>query len=182
MARHHLFVALTPPASVRASLIGAMGGIPGARWQTDEQLHITLRFVGEVDLHQAEDIAAALDHVRHPALTLRLGEVGTFDRKHRIDTLWIAIQPRADILRLHAKIDRALRRAGVAADARAFLPHVTIARFASRAAPDLAIVGWVVAPSLPPFVVRRFALYESHLGSDGASYEAVAQYPLDATD
>jgi 2'-5' RNA ligase len=182
MARHRLFVALTPPAAVRVALIGAMGGVPGARWQSDEQLHVTLRFVGEVDRHQAEDIAVALDHVRHPAPTLRLGEVGTFERKDRVDTLWIAVRPRDELSRLHAKIDRALAQAGVAADPRAFLPHVTIARFSGRSGPGPEVAGRIAVPPLPPFVVRRFALYESHLGADGASYQAVAHYPLDAAD
>ncbi len=85
-----------------------MGGVPGARWQSDEQLHVTLRFVGEVDRHQAEDIAAALGHVRHPRSMLRTGPVGTFERQGRIDTLWVGIQPRDRIAPLHDKIDRAL--------------------------------------------------------------------------
>ena len=65
-ARYHgdmrrLFVAIRPPAPIRALLLDAMGGIGGARWQSDDQLHLTLRFIGEVDRHLAGDIHAALD-------------------------------------------------------------------------------------------------------------------------
>jgi len=50
---HRLFVAIRPPAAIRAILLGAMGGISGARWQSEDQLHLTLRFIGEVDRHRA---------------------------------------------------------------------------------------------------------------------------------
>ena len=178
MADHRLFVAATPPATIRAALTVAMGGMPGARWQTDEQLHVTLRFIGSVDRHQAEDIAAVLGHVRHPPIMLELGTVGTFDRQGRIDTLWIGIQPRDRIAPLHDRIDRALVQAGVPADARAFRPHVTLARFTRGTAPDRAMASRMTIPPLPAFAIERFALYESHLGAGGASYEAIAHYQL----
>jgi 2'-5' RNA ligase len=178
MAAHRLFVAATPPAAVRAALIGAMGGIPGARWQTDDQLHITLRFIGAVDRHQAEDIAVALDRVRSPALTLELGVCGTFERQGRIDTLWIGLRPCDRIKPLHDSVDRALTQAGIPPDARAFPPHVTLARITRAAAPAPDVAQRIMVPARPPFRLERFALYESHLGADGATYEAIAHYPL----
>lgn len=178
MAVHRLFVAATPPAAIRAALIAAMGGVPGARWQTDEQLHITLRFIGEVERHRAEDIAASLGHVRHPAMMLALGACGTFARQGRIDTLWAGIQPRDRIKPLHDKIDRVLVQVGVPADTRAFLPHITLARFARGAAPTAEVAQRLSIALLPAFPIERFALYESHLSADGASYEPIAHYPL----
>ena len=179
MAGHRLFVAARPPARIRAALIGAMGGVTGARWQDDEQLHMTLRFVGEVDRHQAEDIAVALGHVRHPAIAASLGACGTFERQGRIDTLWVGVEPRAALAALHARIDRALGQAGVAPDRRAFLPHVTLARFGRGAAPAADVVMRIAIPARGPFAVDRMILFESRLGSDGARYEAIAHYPLD---
>ena len=73
---HRLFVALRPPPPVRARLLSLAGGVPAARWQDDEQLHVTLRFVGEVDRPVAEDVAACLARVRAPAPTVRLSGVG----------------------------------------------------------------------------------------------------------
>ncbi|MBL0915966.1 MAG: RNA 2',3'-cyclic phosphodiesterase, partial [Sphingopyxis sp.] len=69
MSTHRLFVALRPPHSIRLALIAAMHGISGARWQDDEQLHLTLRFIGEVDHHRAADIAAALGSPYAPSYT-----------------------------------------------------------------------------------------------------------------
>ncbi|WP_019830879.1 RNA 2',3'-cyclic phosphodiesterase [Sphingomonas sp. PR090111-T3T-6A] len=179
MAHHRLFVAIRPPAPVCAALLRVMGGVPGARWQDDAQLHITLRFIGEVDRHQAEDIAALLGHVRHPGFSLTLAESGTFERNGRVDALWIGVSPRDRIKALHGKIDRMLAQAGVAPDSRAFLPHITLARFARSAAPPPGAAAGIVPPPLDPFAVTSFELFESHLGSEGAIYDTVARYLLD---
>ena len=56
---HRLFVALRLPPTTRSLLLAAMGGISGARWQSEDQLHLTLRFIGEVDRHLARDVHAA---------------------------------------------------------------------------------------------------------------------------
>lgn len=178
MALHRLFVALRPPAATRAAILGLMGGVPGARWQDDAQLHCTLRFIGEVDRHQAEDVAAALGAVRSEALRLSLGPAGTFDRKGRVDTLWIGVQPREATTLLHDRVDAALRRVGVAPDDRAFVPHVTIARFARGDAPGPDVASAVTVPAGHHFEARHFELFESRLGSEGALYETAARYPL----
>ena len=78
-----LFVALRPPPAIRDMLADAMDGVPQARWQGDDQLHLTLRFIGEVDRPVAEDIVAALGQVHAPAPTVRISGVGIFDRKCR---------------------------------------------------------------------------------------------------
>jgi 2'-5' RNA ligase len=178
MANHRLFVALRPPAATRAALLDLMGGVPGARWQDDAQLHCTLRFIGEVDHHQAEDIAAALGRVKHPALALALGTIGLFDRQGRIDTLWIGVKPRDAIEPLHRRITRALEQADVPPDSRAFVPHITIARFARADAPSPDVAQRVAVPIGHPFAVHHFELFASHLGAQGASYETIARYPL----
>ncbi|MEH3048515.1 RNA 2',3'-cyclic phosphodiesterase [Sphingomonas adhaesiva] len=178
---HRLFAALRPPPPIRAALAAVMEGLPGARWQDDEQLHLTLRFVGEVDRHQAEDVAAALAAVAAPAVSARVEGVGTFDTRGHVDTLWARIVPVDALAALHRKVDQALARAGVAPDPRRYLPHVTLARFGRRAADPAAIARWVeahAALATAPFALDHLLLYESHLTHDGARYEAVARWPL----
>lgn len=172
---HRLFVAIRPPRTVRAHLLALAGGWPGARWQDDDQLHLTLRFIGEVDRHRADDIAAALGTVRAAALDLQLGALGLFDRRGRPDSLWIGVGPQAPLERLHDKIDQALVRTGLDPERRKFLPHITLARFGRGASAPFAL------PPDPPtmrFAADHVCLYESHLGHSGAAYEAVARYPL----
>lgn len=175
---HRLFVALRPPRPMREALLAAMGDIPGARWQDDDQLHLTLRFIGEVDRHMAEDVAATLGSVSHPAFDLRLDGVGCFDRRGRIDNIWAGVTPHDPVKSLHAAVTGALVRAGIAPEERAFVPHITLARFARGQAPS----GTLPMDSLWPTPVEahfdHFLLYESELGSTGASYSAIARYRL----
>lgn len=176
---HRLFVAIEPPPAIRDRLLAAMGGVAGARWQTDEQLHLTLRFIGEVDRHRAQDIAAALGTVKAPAFDLRLGPPGSFEKRGRIETLWIGVAPHDEVAALAKRVGQALLRVGVPAEARAFLPHITIARFGRSAGP---IRGFLDQPALlvPPFRVDAFTLYESLLTHDGAEYRPVERYPFAA--
>jgi 2'-5' RNA ligase len=175
---HRLFVAIRPPRIIREQLIGIMHGISGARWQSDEQLHLTLRFIGEVDRHRAEDIAAALGRVTFPAFSIALNGIGYFDENGRKGQLWAGVTPHGTLERLHRKVDSTLKQAGVEPDRRAFLPHITIARMNSRSGPIDNFADMQGGLSSASFEIRHFALFESTLGSEGARYETIARYPL----
>lgn len=172
-----LFVALRPPPLLRTALIGCMGGVHGARWQSEDQLHLTLRFIGDVDQRQAQDIAASLTAVRSRAIDLALGRPGLFERKGKLESLWIAANPAEALKALHDKIDRALVRAGLPPEGRAFVPHITIARFSAACGAPTA---FLTNPPLmiAPQRVDHFSLFESMLGRGGSSYTVVDRYPL----
>jgi 2'-5' RNA ligase len=175
---HRLFIALRPPAPVRQLLLSTMGSAAGARWQNDEQLHLTLRFIGEVTRPVAEDVATALFGIRFPSFELALNGIGSFERKGRIDQLWAGISPAAEVTMLHHKIDQALIRVGLPAESRAFVPHITLARF-NKSGGDIATFAIQHAQlSSPPFPITCFSLYESTISHDGAHYDLVARYPL----
>lgn len=179
---HRLFVALRPPPDIRRRLTGPMGGVPHARWQDDDQLHATVRYIGEVDRPMAEDIALALGQILPVAPRVTLAGVGAFDKKGRVDALWAGIAPHDDLARLHKKVDQALVRLGLAPEGRAYLPHITLARLPRGAGVGLAVDRWLADHarlSSDPFAFGHLILYESHLTSDGARYEAVARWPLD---
>ena len=175
---HRLFVALRPPLAMRARLLALMGGVPGARWQDDAQLHLTLRFIGEVDRHQADDIAAALASVSQPRPTIALAGVGTFDHKGKIDALWAGIAPDRALAALRERITRALVAVGIAPEERAFKPHITLARLNRASAPIDGFLADAAGLSSPAVTLDAFLLYESMLGGHGAVYNAVARYPL----
>jgi RNA 2',3'-cyclic 3'-phosphodiesterase len=176
---HRLFVAIRPPAEIRAKLLSLMGGIAGARWQYDDQLHLTVRFVGNADTHQADDLAAALNSIRFAPFAISLSGVGQFERKGRVDTLWAAVEPRDTLAQLHRKVDRACVSAGFAADDRAYLPHITLARFNRIGGVTDRFMVSHAGLSSPPFLVNKFMLFESHLTQNGARYEMAAVYPAD---
>ncbi len=107
---HRLFVALRPPPPIRDLLIDQMDGIDDARWQDDDQLHITLRYIGEVDSRMAEDVATALSTIRADLPPLRIQGCGMFDSKGHPNAIWAGVAPRDPLAALHRKIDRALVR------------------------------------------------------------------------
>ena len=176
---HRLFVAIRPPADIRRTLLATMGGVPGARWQNDEQLHITLRFIGEVDRHCANDLAAALNEIHFQPFDIALAGLGQFERKGRMDTLWAGVQPRDAITQLHQRIDRACIRIGLPPDERAYLPHITLARFGRSAGSIADFMAYHGSLTGTPFTVDSFALFESHMGHDGATYHMMERYRAD---
>ncbi len=175
---HRLFVAIRPPAAIRRFLLAAMGGISGARWQSDAQLHLTLRFIGEVDRHLAGDIHAALGSVHHAPFPLALNGIGHFDRRGHPDAVWAGVTPHEQVKALHHKVDAALLRVGLPPDERAFLPHITIARLHRNAGPIGHLLEESGGLSSPPFTVDSFALFESDLTHEAAVYSVVERYPL----
>ena len=176
-----LFVALRPPLAIRDSLGDAMDHVPGARWQDDEQLHLTLRFIGEVDRHQGEDVAAALAALHANVPTVALAGVGRFAHRGRTEALWAAVAPHDALAHLHRKVDQACVRAGLAPERRAYLPHITLARLPRSLGAEIEVERWLAAQAglgSAPFALPYLILYESILTRSGAAYEPVARWPL----
>ena len=175
-----LFIALSLPADLRERLCGLCSGLPGARWVAPENFHLTLRFIGEVDGREAEDIDAALSGIRFPRFPLTLSGVGQFGDGKRLRSLWVGVDSNEMLDRLQAKVEQAVQRAGQPPEKRKFKPHVTLARFKSH--PGDRLEGFFAARSLfrcAPFEVADFTLYSSYLAHEGAIYSPEAVYPLD---
>jgi 2'-5' RNA ligase len=176
---HRLFVALRPPREVRSALLSIMGGISGARWQDEDQLHLTLRYIGEVDRRTAEDVAVALAQVHAAPLDLHLAGCGVFsDSRGRINALWAGVGPRDPLAALHRKVDQAMIRAGLEPEHRAYQPHITLARLPGSAGPVDRFLADHAALASPSFRIEHMALYESTLGHGGSLYEPVERYAL----
>lgn len=173
---HRLFLALRPPEAIRIRLLDLMSGVPGARWQADEQLHLTVRFIGEVERPIAEDIGLAFESFAAPAAEVTLDGVGRFD-----SALWAGVAPHDALAAIHRKADHLLVRLGLTAERRAYLPHVTLARMGRSAAQAPETARWLAehaALRSAPFALDTLILYESELGRGGASYRPVMRYPL----
>ena len=175
---HRLFVAIRPPEHIRDLLIDAMDDSPDFRWQDDQQLHLTLRFIGEVERPLANDVAAALAQIRTPAFDLRILGTGRFEQRNG-GALWAGVEPKAPVAALAAKIERACQSAGLAPERRAFHPHITLARWKGRRTREVQdFLERCSGLSSAPFNVDAFTLFESRLSRHGAHYEEVAPYPL----
>lgn len=181
-----LFVGLSLPEAVRQQLLLLAGGLKGARWQRDDQLHITLRFLGEVDGATAGDIDEALGGIAMSPFGLRIRGMGLFGTLKAPRILWAGVDPEADVRRLHDKVAQRMTDLGVIGDGRKYAPHVTLARFGradnNRKRNTVSGLGEFVTAhddfETPAFKVEAFHLYSSVLGGEGPTYRIEATYPL----
>ncbi len=175
---HRLFIGLRPPQSVRDVLLSAMDGIEMARWQSDAQLHVTLRFLGEMARPDANELAEALGHIRLAPFAVEVEGVGHFERKLAAKAVWARIKPSVALDTLKKKIDRVCRALGIEDDHRKFMAHITLARLNSSSGPIGHFLARHADLHSPAFMADRFILFESRMGQGGSHYEAIADYPL----
>jgi 2'-5' RNA ligase len=174
-----LFVAIDMPDAVKDRLEALAYGLPGARWSPRDQMHLTLRFVGDVDGGDFEDLRAALGEISLPAFEMRLRGLGHFPPRGEPHVLWAGVPRTDELVRLQSAVEKAVRRIGVPAEERKFHPHVTLARL--KGTPSRRVGEWLVGNGLfevAAFPVTDFALYSSVLGSAGAHHELEESYPL----
>ena len=173
-----LFTALEIPRDAALSLSLLRGGLYGARWVDIENYHITLRFIGDVEGHVADEIAHALDRIRRPSFPLKLSGVGVFGGK-KPHLLWAGVEASPELAALQAEIERICQRLGLAADPRKFLPHVTLARLKNISPPEVA--AYLSSRgnfSAMPFPVDRFVLMSSRESVGGGPYVVEETWPL----
>lgn len=175
-----LFAALALPADIATGLAWRQTGLLGARWSPAENLHITLRFAGDIDEPQAEDLDSALAEVRDGPLELCLQGVGAFGRGRDIHAVWAGVAEDPALRHLARACETAARRAGLAPDTRAWRPHVTLA-YLRRPKPDHVAV-WIRDHGRlksGPFKIDRFGLYSSHATRSGSRYRLERAYGLE---
>jgi 2'-5' RNA ligase len=174
-----VFVALPLPESVRLGLSMLRGGLPGIRWTAPENIHVTLRFIGEADGGVVEDIDGALAAIRAPGFTVEIAGTGHFGNGERVRVIWAGVGRGPGLMHLHDKIERALARLGVAPEKQKYTPHVTIGRGKGAKVPRLR--DFIEGHSLfraPPVEAERFALYSSFATSSGPLYREERSYAL----
>jgi 2'-5' RNA ligase len=176
-----LFVALDLPWLLRERLASLSAvAVPGARWVPAENMHLTLRFIGETPAHRAEDIDHALTALRVRSFAVTLTGVGTFAKAGRPTALWVGVDRNPQLAHLQNKIETALQRCGLEPERRKFQPHVTLARLDNPAEAKLA--AFVQMHNLfkaEPMPVQHFTLFSSRLGKEQSVYTAEVEYPLD---
>ncbi|KMK89370.1 2'-5' RNA ligase [Brucella abortus] len=172
------FTALEIPRDAALSLSLLRGGLPGARWIDVENYHITLRFIGDVEGHMADEIANALDRVRRPEFMLNLSGVDAFGSK-KPHSIYAGVSPSPGLNALQAEIERICQRLRLPADPRKFTPHVTLARLKNARIEDVVhyLSGRANFATLP-FKVGRFVLMSSRDSVGGGPYIVEEAWPL----
>lgn len=174
-----LFIAIDPPVTIRKNLEAMFFGIPGARWVAPEQLHITVRFIGDVDGAMFHDIQSALAEVDSPSFNLHLKGVGHFPPRGNPRVIWAGLEKSDPLLSLRRKVDSALLKIGLEPEKRKFSPHLTLARLKNT--PLGKVANFLAGNGLfsqEPFPVENFLLYSSTLTPKGAIHNVERVYSL----
>jgi 2'-5' RNA ligase len=185
-----LFVALEIPTAVRDNLaaqINELRDLPPPladkrlRWVRPENLHVTLKFIGEVEAAKLDGIRSALTAIGlDAAVGLNFRGLGFFPDEKYPRVLWVGLQASGNLPVLVNDIDRALEGQGVARDERVFTPHLTLARFEPRGLHEKLrfAIQKNSEREFGAFEAREFHLIESKLKPSGAEYTSLAAFPL----
>ena len=174
-----LFVAVELPDSVRQLLAQRQKGMPGVRWASEDNLHLTLRFIGEAPLAQVAAVKAGLRDVSMEKFSLHIKGLGFFDRRPQA-VLWAGVEPAPGLLELKRQVDDALaRHAGLNVSGGRFSPHITLGRAQQADRKALRTFttrdGAILAAE---FTVEFFTLFSSVLNPNGAVHTAEERYSL----
>ncbi|WP_026841364.1 RNA 2',3'-cyclic phosphodiesterase [Citrifermentans bremense] len=164
-----LFVAIDLPEEIKASLSQLCCAVTGARWVATSQIHLTLRFIGDVDPQTVSQIKKALSVVQFASFILRVAGVGHFPPRGFPRVLWVGLEPHPELIALQQRIESALQQAGVLPEARPFSPHITLARL--KETPPAAVAAFESLHrelAYPPFTAAEYILYSSVLTPKGA--------------
>jgi 2'-5' RNA ligase len=174
-----LFVGIGFPPELKLRLSLLCSGVPGAKWVDPGNLHLTLRFIGEVPEDFAADVDDALSRLSARRFTLQIAGTGVFGAGDKPRSLWAGVERTPELAGLRHKIEQALIRVGLPPEPRKFAPHVTLARL--RDPPLDKLRDFLVARAqfrAEPLQVERFSLIASFQTKAGSVYEDQADYPL----
>jgi len=175
-----LFIALDFPEWVKDRLADVCIGLHRADWVPSEQYHLTLRFLGEVDVHAFRELQVGLGSLQARSFYLTLKGMGLFPLRGDPEVLWAGVSKNEDLQSLRNKVESQVIRRGAAPDARKFFPHVTLAKV--RDAQEEGVGRYIMENSLfsiPEIPIQSFSLYSSRLTPEGAIHTVEASYPLE---
>jgi len=185
VSTERLFIAIDPPAAVREQLGALYEPVRGIAWTRPEQLHLTLRFLGDVEIALRDSLEAALARVTVETFLLPVAGLGSFPPRGPARVLWVGVgQGHTRLHQLRQQIDDALLGCGLDLDVRHFQPHVTLGRVRDEAPPG-AVAQFLKrhqAYEAAPFRASAFVLYASELRPSGAVHTPWRVFPLRAPD
>jgi RNA 2',3'-cyclic 3'-phosphodiesterase len=177
---YRLFIALDLPDEVKDDLANICFGIPGAKWVPKDQMHLTVRFIGDISEQGYHAVASALSDVVASSFSIDIKSVGYFPPHNNPKLLWVGIEKNGPIMDLRKAVEACLRQADVEPEERKFAAHITLARLGPNT-PIRAIADFLSAHGLfkiGSIAVKEFYLYSSVLTPSGAVHRKEATYTL----
>lgn len=174
-----LFVGLELPSFIRQELeLLQRPPLSGARWESPEQLHLTLRFIGGVPDSQVPDVQAGIANLASTPFTLQLQGADCFGPAYRSRVLWVGATPEAPLVHLHTQLNQRLTALGYEKPEQDFRPHVTLARFGRSGGDVEAFLNRHARYRSSAFPVEWFSLFASLPEPGGVRYQVLQRYPL----
>ena len=173
-----IFSALELPVSARTHLALLRGEIGGARWVDPGNMHLTLRFFGDISDAAADEITTRLEEIVADPIPVEISGTGAFGGRSGT-TLYAAVKPHPALDALQKTHERIARLAGLPPPEHPFRPHVTLSR--ARHPRPSAIARFLAETGglrLAPFTAERFVLLSSRPGTGGGPYALEAAVPL----
>jgi 2'-5' RNA ligase len=173
-----LFVGLAVPELHRQRLALVRGPLPGAKWVEASDLHITLRYAGDIDNAMVREFDGFLAEIDAAPIEIRIGEIAAFGGSAP-RTIHASVEATPELIALQRATEMAARSAGLAPEPQTFRPHVTLARL-NGTRPDVAarFLGQRAGFRLDPFLVEEMNLYSSRPRVGGGPYVVETSYPL----
>lgn len=177
-----LFVGLDLPKEIKEQIYSLRGGLEHAVWREPDRMHLTLRFIGNVEEDVADEILRELRYIRFPAFHLTFKGLGYFDVANIPHHLWVGVEEGKILEEFHDKIDHAIKKVeGNQSERFKFHPHVTIAKLQGTTMDEL--FKYITANNLfktQPFLVENFTLFASiaRENGEGKYYKAEEVFPL----
>ncbi len=174
-----LFVALDIPEDVRMFICNMGASIPGAKPVPSDQIHLTLKFLGDTEPYKLEEIVIALATLQQQKITIAIRSVGHFPPRGAPRVIWAGVDPVQNIVKLRNKVEKSLAEIGIERERRKFSPHITLARLNSS--PIHQVTRFLAENAMfetPQFSLSEFQLYSSTLTPKGAIHTREATFPL----
>jgi 2'-5' RNA ligase len=182
------FVALCLPADIIDHVSGLQSVLKARglrlRWVKPQNLHLTLKFMGETPVAAVADVGHALRRASRDTapLALSVQGMGVFPGIRRARVLWVGLGGQVEALQsLYSRIEDELANLGLAREKRGFKAHLTLARMKGPVAPEALLAAMEETGNYEPrpFLARRLTLYKSDLRPQGAVYSPMVEIDLD---
>ena len=174
-----LFVAVELPEEIKTRLLNVQSLISGLKWTPVANLHLTLRFIGQVPQNRAASLQQALYRVKAASFRLHVAGLGLFQQRGG-SILWAGVEKEPTLMHLKRLVDEELWASGaLCADEKMYSPHVTLSRLKKPISPQLKnLVQENAAAHFGTTDVSDFVLFRSLLRPSGAIHEPVERYQL----
>lgn len=173
-----VFFGVEIPSEVKKRLLKLKSPLNGARWQSRNQLHMTLVFIGSVKDDDLETLNYAASLVSMPAFEVEVAGLDAFGRPEHPRNLWAGISPQAPVAELYRQLSAQVAAAGFETEHRGFKPHITVARFRKQAASIVNLLDEHKEERFGVLPVTEFVLLESTPGAGGSVYTVIQRFPL----